>query len=62
MIVSGLTCTPGEVRLVHGTTSMEGLVEICNDESNWGTVCSNWFNCEESNVVCRQTGHDFGKL
>ena len=59
VIVSGLTCTPGEVHLIHGTTSMEGLVEICNDESNWSTVCSSWFNCAGSNVVCRQTGHDF---
>ena len=61
-MVSGLTCTPGEARLVHGTTSMEGLVEICNNKSDWSTVCSNWFGCEESSVVCRQTGHDVGKL
>ena len=28
-MVSGLTCTPGEVHLVHGISSMEGVVEIC---------------------------------
>ena len=33
-MVSGLTCTLGEVHLVHGISSMEGVVEICNYKSS----------------------------
>ena len=59
---SGFTqaCTPGEARLIHGTTSMEGVLEICNDESDWGTVCNRRFYCQEAMVCCRQVGYDFG--
>ena len=53
-------CTPGEARLIHGTTSMEGVLEICNNKSDWGTVCSRRFYCEEAMVCCRQVGYDFG--
>ena len=53
-------CSYGNVRLVNGTASNEGVVEVCID-LNWGTVCAdnNWgFN--DASVVCRQLGYPYG--
>ena len=49
------TCTRhGDVRLVGGETTYEGIVEICLNGS-WVLVCdsSSW-DVQESTVVCRQ--------
>ncbi len=52
-----LGCTEEEVRLIGGTSSLKGRVEIClNDE--WGTVCNQMWDSVDASVVCRQLGLD----
>ena len=48
------TCTHhGDVRLVGGEISNEGIVEICLNDT-WVLVCDSSWNVQESRVVCRQ--------
>ena len=51
------SCTHGSVRLVNGTTTNQGRVEVCVGQT-WGTVCDHWFYSSDSRVVCRQLGYD----
>ena len=46
-------CAQGDVRLVGGETSYEGVVEVCFSGS-WVSVCDSRWNVNESTVVCRQ--------
>ena len=48
-------CVEGEVRLVDGSTALEGRVEICMS-SAWGTVCNFSWGKPDATVVCRQLG------
>ena len=50
---TALSCTHGDIRLVGGETSYEGLVEICLS-GTWMVVCGSSWNVNESTVVCRQ--------
>ena len=52
-----VSCTNGTVRLVNGSTSDEGRVEICIN-GEWGTVCDSGLHRNETQVVCRQLGYN----
>ena len=51
------SCNDGELRLVGGSTTKEGRLEICMN-SAWGSVCDSQgiFTRDEAKVACRQLG------
>ena len=60
IILSGIVCHDGDVRLVNGSQRHEGRIEICFNET-WGTIC-NWissysWNHSQADVVCKQLGY-----
>lgn len=50
-----LECIDGGVRLVDGGSVTEGRVEVCLG-GQWGTVCTDLWTSEDTDVVCGQLG------
>ena len=49
----------GAVRLIDGSTSLEGRVEVCLN-NQWQAICARYtssWTVEDARVVCRQLGH-----
>ena len=50
-----LACQDGNIRLMNGSRSGEGRVEVCYGVG-YGTVCDDYWDELEARVVCRQLG------
>lgn len=62
MLFADTNCSDGEIRLVNGSTALEGRVEICFN-GIWGSICNSIWHGRDAAVACRQLGYSAaGKL
>ena len=50
------SCTNGDVRLVGGSNSTSGRVEVCAN-NQWGTVCDDYWGNNDAKVICRMLSY-----
>ena len=53
------SCSDYDVRLVNGSDSNEGRVEVCL-QGDWGAVYESSWDRRDARVVCRQLGYQPG--
>ena len=55
-----VNCTDGDVRLYGGTRPNNGILHVCSG-GVWGTMCYNYWDRYDTNVVCYELGYTHGK-
>ena len=60
-VKKSIACDQNEIRLVGGENTLEGRVEVC-DNNEWKTVCNKGWDNNEAKVVCTQLGYTGDKI
>ena len=53
------SCSNGQIRLIEGSSEIEGRVEICSNQ-RWETISTSSWGSDEARVACNALGYGFG--
>ena len=59
IVPNSSVCEENTVRLVNGSSELEGRVELCA-YGTWVTMCDNGWDIEETYTVCKHLGYPSG--